>query len=439
MKFLPLSFLFIILTCVAYKNGNATPTDSIYHLEIGKPFPNLTINDIEYFKKRQISISESKGKWLILDFWGEYCGSCLASFPKVNNLQKNFQRDVQFLMIGVIRKDKRTIESLYGKMRNKYELKLPVSFDNKLHFSLGVNGLPFIIVIDPEGIVRAITSELTPKMLNDFVNNRQTIFRKHSSVLLKKWEAYNYQAPLLLDEENYSHFMYRAVISKWDENIPQSALIYHDGRFEALGFGLEELYKLAYFGKDFWFFSDTSLYGKSWPIPLLEMSDTSLFQFYGAEGLNLFCYSLVSKNLIVSSAGIADDTIIQRRLQNDLQNVFGLKANIEEREMPCYLLLADQKANDLKTLNGKPLSESLPGQAQGKHIQNLPITSIISVIYQSLGFKREIPIIDKTEITNNIDITLESIFFDDLIKELKEKGIEIKLTKCTQKVLVIRN
>ena len=59
--------------------------------EVGRPIPKFTLSDIQYYEKKNVSQADFIGKWLILDFFSESCSACFKSFPKINELQKEFK------------------------------------------------------------------------------------------------------------------------------------------------------------------------------------------------------------------------------------------------------------------------------------------------------------------------------------------------------------
>jgi thiol-disulfide isomerase/thioredoxin len=52
-------------------------------IKIGAPMPDFVLTHIEHFRTSSASLNEFKGRWLVLDFWHEYCSGCIAAFPKI--------------------------------------------------------------------------------------------------------------------------------------------------------------------------------------------------------------------------------------------------------------------------------------------------------------------------------------------------------------------
>src|SRR5438309_1226849 len=94
-----------------------TSGDDFNYPEIGKPCPDFTLNEIYNYPKSKASLQDFKGKWLILDFWSRGCTACIQSFPKLNELTKEFKDKVQIVLVGV---DDKLIRKMYEKFRQKY-------------------------------------------------------------------------------------------------------------------------------------------------------------------------------------------------------------------------------------------------------------------------------------------------------------------------------
>ena len=97
-------------------------------------------------------ISELKGKIVVLDFWATWCGPCIQSIPKMNDLAKKYG-DKGVVFIGVCRADGAE------KMRNIVDSKkiaYPVCVDSKgeINAAYAVDSYPDYYIIDREGRVR---------------------------------------------------------------------------------------------------------------------------------------------------------------------------------------------------------------------------------------------------------------------------------------------
>ncbi len=66
-------------------------------LEIGKPAPDFSTIDLD---GNRISLSNLKGKVVLLEFWATWCGPCLPEIPYLKKVYEEYKAE-DFVMIGV--------------------------------------------------------------------------------------------------------------------------------------------------------------------------------------------------------------------------------------------------------------------------------------------------------------------------------------------------
>ena len=72
--------------------------DTRLSLVPGKAMPGLSgITD----KGKPISLAGYKGKYVMLDFWGTWCTSCIEGFPRMKEYAHRYQRSLQMISIAV--------------------------------------------------------------------------------------------------------------------------------------------------------------------------------------------------------------------------------------------------------------------------------------------------------------------------------------------------
>lgn len=172
MKKIRLIIRFATFLLFMAKAGQAISQEKIT-LEVGKAMPDFVLTDVQYFDKQRISLNDFRGKWLILDFWNSHCHSCIKSHPHIDSLQKEFKdRKVQFVLVGYTgsqffdKPDDLEIRALHAKQRQLNKLSLPIAFDSLLFHKLDIRPTPYIVIVDPEGVVQGITIQLSSKQLN---------------------------------------------------------------------------------------------------------------------------------------------------------------------------------------------------------------------------------------------------------------------------------
>ena len=124
-------------------------------IEAGKPAPDFTLTDIE---GKPFSLSSLRGKYVVLDFWGSWCGWCIKGIPDMKKYYQKYRRHLE--IVGI---DCRDTEQKWKEAVQKYELPwLHVRNDeaNDVTQLYAVEGYPTKIVVDPEGrIAKVVVGE----------------------------------------------------------------------------------------------------------------------------------------------------------------------------------------------------------------------------------------------------------------------------------------
>ena len=92
----------------------------------------------------------SKDKVVIVDFWATWCPPCRATIPDLNKLAAKFKNDV--VVIGISDEKPDVVQAFMKKTEMSYN----VGIDTKSTSSseIGVEGIPHVLVISADGIVR---------------------------------------------------------------------------------------------------------------------------------------------------------------------------------------------------------------------------------------------------------------------------------------------
>lgn len=115
-------------------------------------------------------LSDLRGKVVIVDFWATWCGPCIQSFPNVAELVKHYN-GYEVAVIGVTAPQGRhhgadgSVEVTGNDRDREYELmetfieqksvSWPIVFsDRSVWTEYGVRGIPHVVIIDAEGVVR---------------------------------------------------------------------------------------------------------------------------------------------------------------------------------------------------------------------------------------------------------------------------------------------
>lgn len=110
--------------------------------------PAFTVKNIN---GKENSLSDFKDKWLVLDFWGTWCGPCKQELPDVNRfyteLTEGKHGDSNFLSVACYDTEEKVKDFL---ALNKYTIPVAMS-DNKIQKDYKITGYPSKIIISPDG------------------------------------------------------------------------------------------------------------------------------------------------------------------------------------------------------------------------------------------------------------------------------------------------
>lgn len=117
--------------------------------------PDFTLKDIN---GNNISLSDYKGKWVILDFWGSWCGWCIKGFPQLKEAYEKYGNEMVIIGIDCNDTKKDWLDAL-----EKYRLpwiNLYNPQDSNVLKDYEIQVFPTKIIINPEGkIYRYVTGE----------------------------------------------------------------------------------------------------------------------------------------------------------------------------------------------------------------------------------------------------------------------------------------
>lgn len=125
------------------------------------PAPDWSLYDAE---GNLISLSDLRGSIVILDFWATWCGPCTRTMPLLDEWMSNYApQNVMVFSINVWEEDNE------GAIRfmndNGYGMHLLFGND-EIAAAYGVEGIPYICLIDEQGMVRFSEIGYNPDLVN---------------------------------------------------------------------------------------------------------------------------------------------------------------------------------------------------------------------------------------------------------------------------------
>ena len=115
---------------------------------IGKTVPDFTSN--KTIDGKDFTFSSLRGKYVLIDFWGIWCGPCVEEMPTVKEYSKKYAGKLAVLGINSGDTKERMVDFLKKNDYNWQQVMSGKDTDN-LVLKFNVAGFPTKFIIDPEG------------------------------------------------------------------------------------------------------------------------------------------------------------------------------------------------------------------------------------------------------------------------------------------------
>ena len=119
------------------------------------------------------SIEQYRGKWVVVNFWGTFCGPCIREMPELSAFH-NERKDDDAVVIGINQ------EEIPAKLLANFTRNLKVSFPSlKVPFEQAtpfgrVTVLPTTFIINPQGeLVARQPGAISLKALEDYIARKK--------------------------------------------------------------------------------------------------------------------------------------------------------------------------------------------------------------------------------------------------------------------------
>lgn len=117
---------------------------------VGKAVPTVAGTTLQ---GQHFDVDDHLGQWVVIDFFGSWCGPCQAEQPELVKFAKAHAGDPNVAMVGIMYTDKKADAlSFYKRSGATWPI---LDDDGSTALSFGVTGVPETYVIDPDGQVVA--------------------------------------------------------------------------------------------------------------------------------------------------------------------------------------------------------------------------------------------------------------------------------------------
>jgi thiol-disulfide isomerase/thioredoxin len=384
-------------------------------LHIGDTVPDITLTNVYNYPSSTITLSDLKGKLVILDFWATWCSACIRNFPKMESLQEEFGNKIQVLAVAY--QDRKKVTDFFtSKAGQKYHVSSIVN-DTILSKLFPHTGIPHCVWIGSDGIVKTITGaeEVTA------ANIQKLISQKQIQVQVKRDLDAN--KPLFVPD-NFpviNGMLHYSILSKgWYSGLPSGNHLRKKGDViigqAVTNSNLLWIYKTAAIN----LFSrlKESFYDKRMILEVKDPSKITLNLSGNGDGLydnsNAYNYDLI--------VPVEEADMLYSYMLQDLNRYTAYFGKIEKRKVKCFVLIKTGKEDKIKTQGGKPTNTLFTRPPY--QIHNYPIANFISILNDEQSVP--LPVIDGTNYKNNIDIQLNKITdIPSLRKQLQQYGLDL--------------
>ena len=92
---------------------------------------------------------DTKGKFVMIDFWATWCGPCKRAIPEVNKWAEKYKD--QMVVIGLSDEPEAKVRNMKTPVIEYYSV---IDTQGRFKKIFQVSGIPHVVLIDPQGVVR---------------------------------------------------------------------------------------------------------------------------------------------------------------------------------------------------------------------------------------------------------------------------------------------
>jgi uncharacterized protein (TIGR03435 family) len=397
MKTILLNFILSIFSLGALGQG--------IQLKNGDQFPNLLIENILNAPINSVNMNKlADQKLYILNFWGTWCSPCIPEMDSLAKLQNANSKDLQ--VIAISDEDPVRLLNYLKKKPSKIWLTSdPSAFLYQL-FGLAYVGQSAIINAKGKIVTLVKTDSINQKMINKLIKGELV----KQSAEVKEKPVNNSEDLFAVDSTLTKNFTLRGYMAGQQSMTrgygPEN--VFGNRRITFVNSSAEAMFRAAY--------HITSLKQIVYEIPEKEVSDFE-------NKTSLFCLDL----LVEPTQKDSLYQILQKRLQQEMP----VKARIDYKEMPVYVLI--NKGFKQKESSKTVLSYSFSGKGyEGEG------SSLADFATEYLSNEFDLPVVDETGLTKKYDIKTNVEMRDraGIMKSLSDIGLTIVEKSRKMKVLI---
>lgn len=373
---------------------------------LGKVCPDFSMTVIMHSgAKKNLALSELRGKVVIMEFWATYCSPCIPSLKRFDELQAQFGDAVKFIAISEESREK--IDAFMLK-KGHNNILVATDLNHKLNDMFYHHFIPHTVVIDQDGVIQAFCSpdEIDQFVISKLLNRESVSFTmkheyqeasyKHSKDVLQ-----NYEQPIVVNKPKNQ--TYKIEFSNYKEGHATEFIKESSTEYRFINCPLTLIYQI--------------LYDQKTSRVFLDVNDKSKYSF---ENHNLYCLEL--------SVPVYLGKNIQEIGLQQLESLFPLRSKLQARIQKVFSI---QKSD----LQGITNSLDSTGIIQ----KGLTIKDLMNYLENNPQLVGNLPIINQSGLADDtiLDLDWFQNYPDSIENRLKTLGLhgEFKMTDIACLVL----
>jgi len=138
-KYITLLAILTIFSFEAFSQDKKIWADSYLNKEAPELFVEEWISDEP----------DTDGKFILIDFWATWCPPCRKAIPDLNEYHEKFGD--QLIVVGLSDENPDKVKNFTNPLIEYYSA---VDTQKRTKTNVNVQGIPHVMIIDPDGIVR---------------------------------------------------------------------------------------------------------------------------------------------------------------------------------------------------------------------------------------------------------------------------------------------
>lgn len=414
----------------------ATMPNPAVQVHVGEKIPLNVKVKMANNGRSDFRLADFHGKLIILDFWHQWCASCVELIPKFDSLQRQFGPDVMILPTTF-----QSLSSVNAFLSQEHHtgtgFGLPtIVEDTFYHRMFPCLGPPHEIWINGSGRVVAITDgeEVNEKNIAAYLHGQRLDLPDNSLKTSFKVDQPILQPdPMLL---NQSEVFSQSMLCGWIHGVgtyPFTVKRSNGHQLVSLiNLSVIDLYQDLYTRVDTAY---ANLYKKSplATLPWIVVRDDGMALRRGTGNMRVdsLIYRLFSYQLLC--AGNIQKSDLYPIVISDLDSHFGMQSRITTIMIPCLVLKAKKESTRISAMD----TSHFEGRRNILHLKNVNGTKLLNILNVWIVSRlKELPLV-QSDLSDgdsyNLELNLESSnSLEDIRKQLNLAGIDI--TMETKKV-----